>query len=99
MEHEGQEDRSAQNRSKCLHSVKALKTSTCYSFQVKLLLRLTREAGQSGELQSLPADIILLLFGQQLMQRKILCDPDKGKFSSDLNTKSNPLQSDSVPDL
>lgn len=73
-------------------ALKALKTSTCYSFKVKLLLRLMREAGQSGELQSLQADIILLLFGKQLMQRKILCDPDKGKFSSALNTKSNPPQ-------
>lgn len=63
MEQEGQEDRSAQNPSKCLHSVKALKTSTYYSFQVKRPLRLMQEAGPSGELRSLQADIILLLFG------------------------------------
>ena len=63
VEHTGQEDRSALDHPKFLHSVKASKTSIYYSFQVKLPWRLIQEAGQSGESQSLQADIILVLLG------------------------------------
>lgn len=57
--------------------------------QYGISLRLREKTGLSSWSQQSPqADIILLLFGWQLMQRKILSDPDKGNCSFNSNTHS-----------